>query len=273
MRPTPFAYHRAQSVDEALALLRAAEAVPLAGGQALLKDLRARVREVRSVVDIARIAELQLIEGNGGELATGAAVSLSAALAHPAVARHAALHQALQRVGDTQVRNRASVAGNLFGGGTSDLAVVLLAGRARVRVRDTAGESVLDAASALGAILHGWPRGSLITSVHWPLPLASHYIKLSRRTVDPAMAACCACRFADGTLTLAFGSVHTAIVDASALCPRTAADAGAFEHTIDALAASLAPPDSAHAGPDYRRRMLAVLGRRALDAIDAWPPA
>jgi carbon-monoxide dehydrogenase medium subunit len=70
-------YTRPQSVDEALAALRASDgAAVLAGGQSLLNVLKNRVASVELLVDISRLAELRTIaRGAGGALEIGACVT------------------------------------------------------------------------------------------------------------------------------------------------------------------------------------------------------
>ena len=80
MKPAPFDYVRAESLDEALDVLHreGGEARVLAGGQTLVPMLNMRVAQLRVVVDIMRIPELSRIESAGDTLRVGAAVRQSA---------------------------------------------------------------------------------------------------------------------------------------------------------------------------------------------------
>jgi len=58
MKPAPFTYHRATSIDDAIAHLKAGDAIvrPLAGGQSLVPMLNLRLAPVDKLVDLTRIA-------------------------------------------------------------------------------------------------------------------------------------------------------------------------------------------------------------------------
>src|SRR5436190_7342930 len=73
MRPAEFEYHRAESVDDAVALLaKNPDARPLAGGHSLLPLLKVRLSTPTALVDLARIPGLERIEGDGDTLTVGA---------------------------------------------------------------------------------------------------------------------------------------------------------------------------------------------------------
>ena len=75
MYPVPFEYHRAGSVDEAVALLArfGESARPLAGGHSLLPLMKLRLAEPRHLVDIRRIPGLSGVREEGAALVIGAA--------------------------------------------------------------------------------------------------------------------------------------------------------------------------------------------------------
>lgn len=116
MHPYPFAYHRPQSLDEALALLteHGDEAKLLAGGHSLLPVMKLRLAQPGHIVDISGLTGLDAIEPTDtgvriGALATHHAIETSKLIrdTQPLVSRIASL------VGDTQVRNRGTIGGAL----------------------------------------------------------------------------------------------------------------------------------------------------------------
>jgi aerobic carbon-monoxide dehydrogenase medium subunit len=74
MKPAPFAYHRATSIEDAIAQLNDDETVarPLAGGQSLVPMLNLRLAPVQKLVDLGRIEALRRVEEENGRIAYGA---------------------------------------------------------------------------------------------------------------------------------------------------------------------------------------------------------
>ena len=114
-RPAPFAYHRASSVEEAIALLGAHEgARPLAGGHSLLPAMKLRLAAPAALVDIGRIAALRGIDDAGGRIRIGALATHAQVAASPLVReRCPLLAGAAALIGDRQVRNRGTIGGSL----------------------------------------------------------------------------------------------------------------------------------------------------------------
>jgi carbon-monoxide dehydrogenase medium subunit len=109
-----FAYVRAQSLDEALALLHkhGDDAKVLAGGHSLIPAMKLRLAEPAVLVDIARIPDMNRIAASGGTVTIGALATHAALAASDAVREHApALWDAASVLGDPQVRNRGTIGG------------------------------------------------------------------------------------------------------------------------------------------------------------------
>ena len=110
-------YLRPSNVEEALAGMASAPglACPIAGGTDLLLDLKqGRHAHVHTLVDMTTIPELTTLEIRADELFIGAAVPLSHIVASELVQEHAqALIEASQLVGGPQVRNTATLGGNV----------------------------------------------------------------------------------------------------------------------------------------------------------------
>jgi len=80
VKPAPFAYERASTVDEAIALLRRyeADARLLAGGQSLVPLLNMRLLMPAAVIDVNGVAGLAEIREEGDEVVIGALTRYSA---------------------------------------------------------------------------------------------------------------------------------------------------------------------------------------------------
>jgi xanthine dehydrogenase YagS FAD-binding subunit len=110
----PFTYVRAADADRAVAAGRDAGATYLAGGTTLVDLMRLGVMAPSTVVDVGPLP-LAAIEPDGGGLRIGAMARNSDVANHPLVAsRWPALSEALLAGASPQVRNMATVGGNLL---------------------------------------------------------------------------------------------------------------------------------------------------------------
>jgi CO/xanthine dehydrogenase FAD-binding subunit len=133
-----------RTLDGALAALRDAgpEARILAGGTDLMVEMESGRTRPESVVDIWRVDELRGIREKNGELEIGALASCTDLLRSVSVARFAdILIEAARTVGAVQIRNRATIGGNLgTASPAADLNPVLFALGARVRLASWRGQ-------------------------------------------------------------------------------------------------------------------------------------
>jgi carbon-monoxide dehydrogenase medium subunit len=160
-------YYLAQSVEEALQALAEARgpARLIAGGTDLLLDLQqGRHPPLDLLVDVNAIPEMNRVEERDGRLYIGAAAPLNRLVANPRLAVHAqALVEACNLVGGPQVRNAATLGGNVAHAlPAADGSIALLAldaqaelagrdGRRRVPLAELylgPGRSALDAGQA-----------------------------------------------------------------------------------------------------------------------------
>src|SRR6476619_2123849 len=103
MFPAPFQYHRAASVDEAVALLSqfGDDGKLIAGGHSLLPVMKLRFAQPAHLIDIRRVSELAGIREEGAVLRIGAATTHSAVASSDLVrARAGVLAEAASRIGD-----------------------------------------------------------------------------------------------------------------------------------------------------------------------------
>src|SRR5262245_43857822 len=136
---------QAGDVKECLAALSAhgPEAKLLAGGTDLLPQLKNGVLNPRYVIDVSRVTRLRTIDYDGGRgLRVGAAVTARELELDPGVRKHyPALAESGALVGSVQVRNLATVGGNLCNAAPSaDMAPPLLALEAEAVIAGPRGE-------------------------------------------------------------------------------------------------------------------------------------
>lgn len=258
MIPAEVEYLRAESLDEALAVLAEPEAKALAGGQSLVSVLKLRLVRPRLLVDIGGL-ELRGIDELDGALHIGALtvwrdLEEAPELRRPALA---ALADCAAGVGDLQVRNRGTVGGNLaHADPASDLPAVLLALDASLVLRSAGGERAVPAHEFfLGPFLTALAPGELLTEIVVPLPPAasgSAYESVEHPASGFALAGAAALARADGG-----PSIAVAGVSGQALRLEPADDPGA------ALAAADVFGDH-FASEEYRRQLASVVVGRAL---------
>ena len=108
------AYQRAADLDDAVRAAAQPEAAFLAGGTSLVDLMKLEVLNPARVVDVTRL-DLSRIEASADGIRLGATATNSAVAAHPEVQRRfPVLSEALLSGASPQLRNMATVAGNLM---------------------------------------------------------------------------------------------------------------------------------------------------------------
>jgi carbon-monoxide dehydrogenase medium subunit len=144
----PFEYFEPTTLTETVALLGQynGRASVLAGGTDLLVEIKEKIRRPDYVVNIKKLPGLnQLTYDELAGLKIGALVTTRAVETSPLVrTNYPALAQAASELGSIQVRNRATVAGNICRASPSaDTPPPLIAAGASVRLFGPAGERVI----------------------------------------------------------------------------------------------------------------------------------
>ena len=173
MKPRPFDYVRPDTVEEAVAVLaeHGDDARVLAGGQTLLAMLNLRLVG-RVLVDITRIAELDVISEVDGKVEVGAAVTQNRLLAWPALAEKLPLlAAALPFVGHFQTRNKGTVCGSVaHADPASEIPLSLAVLEGEVVLRSRRGTRVLAAGEfQQGMMTTARAPDELITAVRFPV--------------------------------------------------------------------------------------------------------
>jgi xanthine dehydrogenase YagS FAD-binding subunit len=112
---TPFTYHRATSLDDAVAQLAVPGHVAIGGGTDLLVTIEERLAAPSAVIDVRALAQSVGIDSTAdGGLRIGGAVRLADVAAHDLVkTRYPALAAACAQVGTPAIREMATLGGNL----------------------------------------------------------------------------------------------------------------------------------------------------------------
>jgi aerobic carbon-monoxide dehydrogenase medium subunit len=277
VKPAPFAYHRAHSVGEAVALLTELgdEAKILAGGLSLVPMMNFRLARPAALVDVTRIEGLGYLRAGQDGLRIGALTTHRAVETgrDPAfLAGFGVLPRSARWIGHYPVRSRGTFGGSIAHADPASewcLLAVLL--DAQVVLTGTDGRRTVPAAEFFRGYYTTAARpDEMITELWFPRP-APHAVltEFAPRQGDFAVvAAAVSADIQDGVCRSArvvLGGVGSLPVQVSA---EALAGQPAGEHTWRAMgeqaAGQIDPPDDLHGSSEYRRRLTATLVARAL---------
>ncbi len=279
MKPAPFEYCRADTLDEALDLIAefGSDASVLAGGMSLGPMLNMRLARPAAVIDINPVGELAGIGAAEDGIETGAVCRQVDALDSALVReRVPLLAEALPFVGHFQTRNRGTMGGSVCHADPSaeipltlialDGAVVL---QRKGRTRTVAANDFFE-----GIFATAREPDELVTALRWPARSASTgyaFDEIAQRRGDFAIgaAAAAATVASDGTVkavALGLGGIEdrpvladlSEFVGAPASAETAAGAAAVAADRVD-------PIGDPKASADYRRQLVRVLGARVLE--------
>jgi aerobic carbon-monoxide dehydrogenase medium subunit len=271
--PAPFAYGVAETAEHAVELLDAfgADARPLAGGQSLLPMMKRRLLTPAALIDIGRVPGLTGVRVDGDELWIGATTT-HAALAASAYVRTDAplLAHSVAQVGDPQVRHRGTIGGSVaHGDPAADVPMALVALSASVEVRGRHGTRRVPVEDFFTGCRQTVLRPlELVVAIRVPRRpgAAWAFQKIVRRANEPAIVAVAVC---DGRIALA--NMGLTPLRARAVEQAVAAGAGPAD-AADLAVVGTDPVEDLYADVDYRRHLVRVLTRRALEHARTAPP-
>jgi carbon-monoxide dehydrogenase medium subunit len=277
--PAAFDYQRASSLDDALAKLAAAGggAKLLAGGHSLIPLMKLRLSEPGVLIDISRVPGLSGIREKDGRIEIGAA-TVHHDVATSSLLRETcpALVDAASEIGDPQVRNRGTIGGSLAHADPSaDYPAVVLAVDADIHVKGPGGGRVVKASGFFIDLLTvDLAPDEILVSVQFTPVRASAYVKLHQRASHYAIVGVAA------ALDVKDGVIRSARVGLTGAGPKavrlTAVEQALAGQKAGADAAAAASKQAAagltdvsadlHASQEYRRAMIPVFTRRAIEA-------
>lgn len=268
MKPAPFDYIGAESVDEALAALAELgdDARVLAGGQTLIPMLNMRIVEPRVVIDVSRIVALNYIRREGGTLEVGAAATQASLERWSELTLHAPLlARALPHVGHFQTRNKGTVCGSLaFADPSAELPLCLATLGGEVLLRSKRGERRISAGDfQRGMLSTARAADEMIVAARFPTREAGAgyaFREVALRHGDFAITAIAAIARENG-IRIGVGGVgdRPEVRD----WPDLANDA--LDDALNELAWQLGGADDLHADARYRRELVRRIGRRTIE--------
>jgi aerobic carbon-monoxide dehydrogenase medium subunit len=272
MIPAPFDYEVAESVEHAISLLGSRDDTKvLAGGHSLLPLLRLRLARPSLLVDVGRLDDLSYVRDAGDSIAIGALTRHHDVVNAPLLQEHSPLvAYAAGLIGDPQVRHRGTIGGSLaHGDPASDLPAVALALDCEIDIAGPGGVRTVPAAEFFhGVFQTAVGSDELVTEVRVPKQSGDHvwsYLKFRRRAQDWATVgvAAVAKRSNGGVEAAAISLVSMGATPLRAAAAEAAWNAG--EDAGAVAAEGTDPPSDTNGSADYRRHLVQVLVRRAVE--------
>jgi 2-furoyl-CoA dehydrogenase FAD binding subunit len=268
MKPRSFTYLRPESLEEALqALARHREdARILAGGLSLVPMMNFRLIDAKALIDISGLDSLVYIREDGDAIEIGAATSQSDVLDWPKLpARAPLLAAALVHVGHFQTRSRGTVCGSIaHSDPSSELPLCLATLGGSVVVRSARAKRTVPAAEfQTGMLATSRQSDEMVVAVRFPTrkPGTGYaFTEMTQRRGD--FAICAVAAIVSGkSVRLGVGGVaeRPTVRDWPALVEDEIDDA------LNDFAWDLGGTDDLHATAAYRRELVRLLGRQAIE--------
>lgn len=280
MIPPAFEYLRPNTIPEAIALLQrhGEDAKILSGGQSLIPMMKLRIARPGYLIDINRISGLSYIKEEGGFLKIGGLTREAELESSPVIrAKYPILLDTAHAIADPQVRNLATVAGNLaHGDPANDHPATMLALGAQVVATGSHGERIIPIEEFfLSLFSTALQPGEILTEIRIPVPPARSggaYFKLERKVGDFATAAVAAQVTADANGAAQNVGIALTNVGPTPIKAKKAEDFLRSKKLDEAnmrqaaqLAADDAQPSSDLRGPaEYKKGLVKELAKRAL---------
>ncbi len=274
-------YVRPGSIAEAVEALRTPGAMALCGGTDLLVKRRMGIVDPKLLVDVSELPKLRVLEETDGAIAIGAAVPIADIIASPLVnEKLPLLPRVLSKLGSLQIRNRASLGGNLVNASpAADSAIPLLLYEAELELVGPDGARTVPVEGFFrGPGRTALTEGELIRAVRIPIlagGFAAFFHKVGKRkalTIAIASLGALA-RVEDGKIAeirIAAGSVAPTpirlhktegLLTGVDLSGETIAEARKSAH------AEVSPIDDIRGSAAYRRAVIGDLLARFLEGL------
>jgi carbon-monoxide dehydrogenase medium subunit len=272
VKPAPFAYAKARSVEDALRLLgeHGDGAKLLAGGQSLMATLNMRLSQPSILIDLNGISGLGEIALKDGVVEIGALVRQAAAAKSDVIRKHVPLiAMAMPHIAHPAIRNRGTIGGSIaFADPAAELPACLLALGGEVVIAGPAGSRRVKADDYFRGLYEtAIGQNDMLTAVCVPTAkpdMRYGFAELSRRHGDYAIVGLAASARAEGSalkdLRLAYFGVGLTPVRARGAEAELAK--GNIDAAVKAVATDLDPPDDIQETGAVKKHLAGVLLRR-----------
>jgi carbon-monoxide dehydrogenase medium subunit len=274
LKPAPFAYAKARSLEDAVARLAAhqGDAKLLAGGQSLIATLNMRLSSPSLLVDINDIG-LDGVSVKNGVVQIGALTRHATLERSTEIAKHAPLITlAMPHIAHPAIRNRGTIGGSLaYADPAAELPACLVALDGEVDITGPNGKRTVKADGFFKGLFEtALGPHDVLSAVRFP-PATAHtrvgFAELARRHGDYAMIGLAAAAKATGkglndVRLVYFGVGATSVRARNA---EAALAGGSVDDAVKAL--DLAPSDDLHASGAMKKHLAGVLLRRVANQL------
>jgi carbon-monoxide dehydrogenase medium subunit len=272
VKPAPFAYAKAKSLDHAIELLARpdGEARLLAGGQSLIATLNMRLSAPKLLIDLNGVGGLAGIAVKNGMVEIGALTRHVEAERSADIARHAPLIAlAMPHIGHAAIRNRGTLGGSIaFADPAAELPACLIALGGEVEIAGPRGKRTVKAGDFFKGLFEtALGPGDVLTAIRIPAATPETrvgFAEFARRHGDYAMVGLAATAQTDGRglgdVRLAYFGVGN--VPLRAKKAETKLTEGNIDDAVQALASDLDPFGDVQATGATKKHLAGVLLRR-----------
>jgi carbon-monoxide dehydrogenase medium subunit len=271
VKPAPFTYAKARSVEDAVKLLgEHSEAKLLAGGQSLMATLNMRLSAPTMLIDLNGISGLDGIALKDGAVEIGALARHAAVMASDTIAKHAPLiAMAMPHIAHPAIRNRGTIGGSIaFADPAAELPACFLALNGEAEIVGTNGKRRVKADDFFQGLYEtSIGPDDILTAIRLPAAtpdMRYGFAELSRRHGDYAIVGLAAAARADGAslkdVRLAYFGVGLTPVRADKA--EAAVASGNIDEAVEALASDLDPSDDIQETGAVKMHLAGVLLRR-----------
>jgi aerobic carbon-monoxide dehydrogenase medium subunit len=259
-------YHRASSIDDAVALFaKGKEAKFLAGGQTLLPVMKQRLAAPSDVIDIVRLKDMVGVEASADTLTIRAATTYFDIMQSADVKKSIpAIAYLTSMLGDPAVRYRGTIGGSIANNDpAADFPAALLALGATVKTnkRSVAAEDFFQ-----GLFTTALEDGEIITAVSFPVPAKAGYEKMRHPASRFALTAVFVAQTKSGEIRVAAtGASQSGVMRVPAI--EAALKANWSPSAIDSVSISASNLlADIHGTAEYRANLIKVMAQRAVTA-------
>ena len=278
MKPAPFKYVAAKTLDEAIAALDGhSDAKVLAGGQSLVPMMNFRLAKPTLLVDINRIDELKGVRADSGRVLIGA-MTRHAELERSALVKEQVplISEAVSLIGHTAIRNRGTIGGSLsHADPAADLPVALLALDTLVHVKGAKGARTIAIEEFFVSLFTtAMASDEILTTVEVPRTAPGDgwaMVEFSRRQGDFALASVGISLRTDAgriaTVRIALGGVANHAIRAhraERILQGVAPSVDLYEACAEEVTREIEPPSDIHGSAEYRKSLIRTLVRSGL---------
>jgi len=280
MIPNKFEYFTPKTLEEAVSMLQqyGEDAKILSGGHSLIPMMKLRFATPEYIIDINELPGLDYIKEEDGYLKIGA-LTREVALEDSELinSKYPLLLDTAKMIADPQVRNLATIAGNLaHGDAANDHPATMLALNASIVITGSTGERVVSINDFFkGFFTTALAFDEILTEIRIPIPEAGSggaYYKLERKVGDYATAGVAVQLTVDGSGTCSYVGIGLTNVNTTPMRALRSEqilngqviNQELIDQAADAASKDCNPTADLRGDEEYKRAMVGVLTKRTL---------